>query len=656
MRSANQSFRSLVVGTVLFSVFATAGLGVLIWQMRRDALLAGEQDTLRLATVLAEQTSRIVQSVDIVIRDVRALANPFSHPTAQSFSDHLPSLHAVLADKRRDLNQADVVGLVDAGGHVRTTSRDPGPVDIDISDREYFQKARDGADELIISDPAKNKRTGVRSIFLVRRITGPGDVFYGAVIVGLKLDFFRNIYDSIDSLHDLSFLMLRSDGAVLVRHPDAVNRAGARMPADSPWYEIAAKGSGSYHSPGYFDGKARIIAVKRLPDYPLVIDAAMDKSVALAVWRSRAAIIALSALSFMLGATGLLWAFKGKVRALMASEQAHAETARQLRRAQQQVEISLDRIPHAISAFDGESRLILCNDIFGEMFRLPDNLKAPGTPFIDILRWRKAQGYLQNEPDDVAQIYHKLIKSRMVHQTTITEPSGRIVAITSKVLPEGGWVTTHEDITERTRRHDEVAYRARHDELTTLVNRRGFNDTLNAAIARLKALATPFTLLIIDLDRFKQVNDTFGHAVGDMLLREVARRMRIATREGLDTLARLGGDEFAIIQRGGIHQRVSAVALASRLLRDLARAYDLDGRRVEVGASIGIACAPEDGDNAELLCERADAALYRAKHQGRGLYVFHEPADDGATETGAAEATLVPDGATAPAPLRAASS
>jgi diguanylate cyclase (GGDEF)-like protein len=193
---------------------------------------------------------------------------------------------------------------------------------------------------------------------------------------------------------------------------------------------------------------------------------------------------------------------------------------------------------------------------------------------------------------------------------------GRFVMLTRQPMAGGGWVTMIEDITERRRAEAEIVHLARHDVLTGLANRAEFNARLEEASRRLIRNGGSVTVMMIDLDRFKAVNDTLGHMAGDQLLSEVGRRLQASVRD-IDVLARLGGDEFAIIQEGGADQREGAVALALRIIGAISVPFDLNGHQVEVGTSIGIAMAPEDGVEPDELLKRADLALYSVKSSGR---------------------------------------
>ncbi|MFY9293607.1 MAG: EAL domain-containing protein [Methylorubrum rhodinum] len=196
-------------------------------------------------------------------------------------------------------------------------------------------------------------------------------------------------------------------------------------------------------------------------------------------------------------------------------------------------------------------------------------------------------------------------------------------------LSSGGFALTFYDVTE----HVRSAALARLEPLTGLCNRAELHERLGASLAAAKRAGAPLAVLLLDLDRFKAVNDTLGHPVGDALLRKVAERLRNAARQE-DVIARLGGDEFAFLQigRAGADQSRAAEALARRLVDLVGRTYVVDGQMLNVGASVGIALYPADGRGADDLLKHADLALYRAKADGRGTFRFFEPAMNAAVQ------------------------
>ena len=193
---------------------------------------------------------------------------------------------------------------------------------------------------------------------------------------------------------------------------------------------------------------------------------------------------------------------------------------------------------------------------------------------------------------------------------------------TLRQLTSGGFVLTLDDVTAYVR-NAELAER---DVLTGLPNRKALHDRLSERLAAGARSGFATAVLYVDLDRFKAVNDTLGHPIGDALLRKVADRFRSALREG-DLVARIGGDEFAVIQSDA-PQPSAAIALATRLVDLIGRAYAVEGHMLHIGASVGVALAPGDGCEPDVLLKNADLALYRAKAEGRGCSRFYEPGMD----------------------------
>jgi diguanylate cyclase (GGDEF)-like protein len=281
-------------------------------------------------------------------------------------------------------------------------------------------------------------------------------------------------------------------------------------------------------------------------------------------------------------------------------------------------------LPQGVCMFDRHERLIVSNACYAEIYGIDPEKIRPGMLLSEILELRVAAGAHHGDP--AAYLLHRNAAGRKAglegNQELIQElANGRVVQIVARVMNDGGWVSTHEDITERRRTEERIYRMARHDALTDLPNRSFLKESISEGLKRVRR-GDAMAVLCLDLDRFKAVNDTLGHPVGDQLLQVVAERIRRSIRE-TDTPARLGGDEFAILQIG-TPQPHGATILASRLVEALAMPYVVQDHQLVIGCSIGIAMAPLDGEDAEDLLKKADLALYRAKLDGRGLYKFFE--------------------------------
>ncbi len=283
---------------------------------------------------------------------------------------------------------------------------------------------------------------------------------------------------------------------------------------------------------------------------------------------------------------------------------------------------ALTHMSHGLSMFDAEGRLVVNNDRFAAMYDVSPDVIRAGSTFEDFLRHRALQGYFKSDPDQELQA---LLKLGDREAQVLAAGSGRSIAVISHPLPTGGWVSTHEDITEKLAAQAEISHMAHHDALTGLPNRVFLRQRMEALVNQL-GRDQKFAVLYFDLDRFKVVNDALGHPLGDKLLRQVAARTRKCLRSG-ETLARLGGDEFVILQTQVDHAE-DASALAARLIEEIGAPFDLDGHQVTIGVSLGIAMAPGDARCPDELLRNADMALYRAKADGRNTCRFFEPEMD----------------------------
>jgi diguanylate cyclase (GGDEF)-like protein len=222
------------------------------------------------------------------------------------------------------------------------------------------------------------------------------------------------------------------------------------------------------------------------------------------------------------------------------------------------------------------------------------------------------------------------ISGKFNGELAVVTEEERALSLTFEPMENGGSVVLIEDVTERKNAEAKINHLARYDALSGLPNRSFFHDQMEFALATMKRDAH-CAVLFVDLDQFKQVNDTLGHPAGDALLCAVAERLRNIIRE-TDLVARFGGDEFVVLQ-SPIRNPDGATVLARRIVEELSNPYDIEGHRVVIGASVGIAVSPRDGTSADTLLKNADMALYRAKSEGRGLWRFFEPEMDVKAQT-----------------------
>ena len=291
-----------------------------------------------------------------------------------------------------------------------------------------------------------------------------------------------------------------------------------------------------------------------------------------------------------------------------------------------QFDTAINNMSQGLCFFDSDHRLIVCNDRFVEMYDIAPERVSPGMSLIEIVDLRfEAGSFPAMTRDEYLRWRTNVAVSNEAKDSIVELMNGRTFKIRHRPMPGGGWVATHEDITEQRQSEVKIEYMAHHDALTDLANRVLLNDRLEYALGRVQH-GEMVAVHHLDLDQFKAVNDTFGHPCGDKLLRIVAERLRGLVGEA-DTIARMGGDEFVIVQ-ATIADPADATSLAQGVIDALSEPYDIDGQQAVIGVSIGISVGPGDGSNPDKLLRNADLALYRAKSDGRGTFRFFEPVMD----------------------------
>jgi diguanylate cyclase (GGDEF)-like protein len=286
------------------------------------------------------------------------------------------------------------------------------------------------------------------------------------------------------------------------------------------------------------------------------------------------------------------------------------------------LDAALENMSQGLCLYDAQNKLEIFNRRFLEIFRLGRDQIKTGLTYKDVLEiciplnnssGKSADRLLEEHAGFLAE------KNAGPHLYELS--NGRVISCTYSLTEDGRWLATYEDVTERRQAEAKIMHMARHDALTGLPNRVLFRDKMEQALRRGEKLAVMF----LDLDRFKSVNDSLGHSVGDALLCAVTERLQRVVR-GVDTVARLGGDEFAIVQSNV--RPTDTSELAAKIIETIQEPFEVLGHQMVIGTSIGIAMAPADGNEPDQLLRNADMALYRAKANGRGNYHFFQPEMD----------------------------
>jgi diguanylate cyclase (GGDEF)-like protein len=592
----------------------SAGTAVTIERFKENAIETGKRELEGAVLLLARHFDRQFDDFAVVQKQVmeelhsRAIASP------DVFRGEMGTLavHKILMAKANGWADFAGVHVYDFKGTLINSSQSWPVPDISIDDRDYFRKLRE--------DPARSLEIGVvptshffaaSAIVFARRVSGPHGEFLGVVTRALTPESLETFFASAGLGPEASISLHHRDGVLLARYPHVQALIGQNFKAGSSAQRavfLQTDFAGRLASP--MDGKDRLVASRMLTTYPLVIVATNTLESALAGWRSETKFfIALAGSAILVIALTLYLVFRQIARELLL-EKLRLDTA-------------VNNMGQGLLLFDASERLIVCNRKYLDMYGLSAEVIKPGCSFRDVLRHREATGSFSG---DVEGYCDEILQNVHTANVSVIETSdGRLIQIGNEPVPGGGWVATHEDVTERVRSQETIVHLAHYDALTDLPNRILFRAHIERKLAGSEA-GKRFAILYIDVDEFKSVNDTLGHLVGDELLKSIASRLQACVGPG-DLVARLGGDEFAVV-KAEFGEIAEIAALAEAVHAAIRSPSDCLGQELSMDASIGIALAPEHGTNLEELLKRADLAMYAAKAGGRRTYRFFAPEMD----------------------------
>jgi diguanylate cyclase (GGDEF)-like protein/PAS domain S-box-containing protein len=283
------------------------------------------------------------------------------------------------------------------------------------------------------------------------------------------------------------------------------------------------------------------------------------------------------------------------------------------------LDTALENMSQGLCMFDADGRIVLFNGRYAKMVGLPA-ASLRGLSLVDLIKHRKAAGEFGGDPEEFAARVVAAAREGKSNTRVIETSAKRALRVNEQPMQQGGWVSTIDDITEGRLAQALISHMAHHDGLTGLANRTQLVAKLESALAVLPLRGGSIAVHFMDLDRFKNVNDTLGHDGGDFLLRTVAERLRAVTRID-DVVARLGGDEFVVVQTD-VKGKDQAEDFARRLISAVTAPMKFGEQVIVATTSVGVAVAPADGTNPERLLKSADLALYKAKADGRNCIRF----------------------------------
>jgi len=465
-------------GLIALAVGAAA---LAIWDARREALARYQQTETDLGFVLAEQTARSLQSVDLVLQAVRAQVLSSSIATSAQFAASFGNAVTAqaLRDRLSNLSQAAAIELVDADGRVVVSSRGLPQQTIDVSDREFFGWFRDHkADVLFIGPPVVSRLIPGWTVNIVRRVAGPEGQTLGFVAGALALSYFEDFYRAIAHDDATAIALVRRGGTVLVTYPEFGKYVGAHIPSQSHWYELAARGGGTYRSAGELTGWPRWVSVHPLSDYDLVVDVSFFEDAALRDWRRQSWAIGCGAVAVVATLLLLFHALITQFRRLTRSEaslaQRNAEQeatrvrlesqAEALRRSEADaaeksaaLRTTLEFMDQGIMMVNADRIVQVCNTHAMQMLDLPAELMTARPHFADVVAYQwQAQEFVAT-PETIQEFIRAggILDQPQVYERR--RPNGTVLEIRSTPLPGGGVVRTYTDVTERKAAEERVA-------------------------------------------------------------------------------------------------------------------------------------------------------------------------------------------------------
>ena len=599
---------AIYIALIFIPILWTAYFGLSSTEKGR-ALNQARSHVSAIATLFKEEAENIFSGTD---RSLMLLRQGYeSNPTNFDLKEWA---------KKASLTTLGVIqfALISANGHMIASTADYSGPPLFLGDREHFLALTKTSDDILyVATPVIGRASGKWSIQLSRRLSDRNGAFAGVIVGSIDPDQIGEFFNTAELGENGNIVLRNSNNVILASRGSSAPAIGTKAISTTLAEALEQSPSGYYWT---YDSNLEIdqlVAYEKSNKLPLIFSVATPGTeIYASFWHHQEIYYYLT-----LGLTLILIAASiFDIRRQLTLDQAQRDLAALAMRFQSATE----NMSQGLSMFDAEGRLIAFNARYLQLYDMsPEQIKC-GDTLEAILLEHTMAGSFHGDIDRYLQNHRHRIAKGEVIESILTPPNGRTIQVITCPKADGGWVATHDDVTERKNSEARIEQLAHYDSLTGLANRNLFRDRLGEFLARLRRHRSEFAILLLDLDRFKAVNDKFGHQVGDSLLREVGRRIKAIIRE-VDVAARLGGDEFALIVLPGNEDfKGGLIKVSERLVEAISAPYEIGGYKVLVGCSIGIAMAPQHGERIDELLRNADLALYKSKHSGRNCHQFYD--------------------------------